>query len=225
MEFDAELDRVLPPDIPNRECLIRKAARHLQLIAAANETMNLTRIMSPHEAAIKHVYDSVAPWRFFSDAARVIDVGTGAGFPGIPLSIVLPGVQFLLIESVQKKARFVDAAADELDLHNVRVIPERAETVSPNSHVALFTARAVAPITRLVPLFGRAFKRGARMLLYKGPDVESELAEAAPELKRLRITGEVLHRYELPGQLGARTLVALESPVRGRPLSASAGMV
>jgi 16S rRNA (guanine527-N7)-methyltransferase len=187
--------------------------------------MNLTRIMSPHEAAIKHVYDSVAPWRFFRDAAKVIDVGTGAGFPGIPLSIVLPGVQFLLIESVQKKARFVDAAADELDLHNVRVVPERAETVTPNSSIALFTARAVAPITRLVPLFGRAFKRGARMLLYKGPDVESELAEAAAELKRLRITGEVLHRYELPNQLGARTLVALESPIRGRPPAASAEMV
>lgn len=216
MEFDAELDRVLPPEIPNRESLVRKTARHLSLIAAANETMNLTRIMSPREAAIKHVYDSVAPWRFFVDAVRVIDVGTGAGFPGIPLSIVLPGVQFTLIESVQKKARFVDAAADELDLPNVRVVPDRAETIMPNSNGALFTARAVAPITRLVPLFGRAFKRGARMLLYKGPDVESELAEAALELKRLRVTAEVLHRYELPNQLGSRTLVALQSPVRGR---------
>jgi 16S rRNA (guanine527-N7)-methyltransferase len=211
VEFEAELDRVLPPDIPNRENLVRKAAHHLKLIAAANETMNLTRIMSPHEAAIKHVYDSVAPWRFFCDATRVIDVGTGAGFPGIPLSVVLPAVQFMLIESVQKKARFVDAAADELDLPNVRVVPDRAETITPNSTGALFTARAVAPVNRLVPLFSRAFKHGARMLLYKGPDVESELAEAAAELKRSRVTAEVLHRYELPNQLGGRTLVALQS--------------
>jgi 16S rRNA (guanine527-N7)-methyltransferase len=211
VEFEAELNRILPPDVPNRENLVQKAAHHLRLITTANETMNLTRIMSPHEAAIKHVYDSVAPWRFFSDAARVIDVGTGAGFPGIPLSVVLPSVQFTLIESVQKKARFVDAAADELYLANVRVVPERAETITPNGNRALFTARAVAPISRLVRLFARTFKQGARMLLYKGPDVEAELAEAAAELKRFRVTAEVLHRYELPSQLGARTLVALQS--------------
>jgi 16S rRNA (guanine527-N7)-methyltransferase len=217
VDFETELDRVLPPDIPHRQNLVQKGARHLHLIVAANETMNLTRIMSPHEAAVKHVYDSVAPWRFFSNTARIIDVGTGAGFPGIPLAVVLPSVQFTLTESVQKKARFVDAAADELDLSNVRVLPDRAEGISPNSHARVLTARAVAPINRLVPLFGRVFKRGARMLLYKGPDVESELEEAAPELKRYRVTAEVLHRYELPSALGARTLIALQSqPARGR---------
>ena len=220
MEFEVELDAVLPQDIPNRECLVLKAARHLQLIAIANETMNLTRVINPREAAIKHVYDSVAPWRFFTGATRIIDIGTGAGFPGIPLSIVLPHVQFTLIESVQKKARFVDAVADEIDLPNVRVLSDRAETMSPKGNSAVFAARAVAPITRLIPLFGRTFKHGARMLLYKGPDVELELAEAASELKQSRVAAEVLHRYELPHKLGTRTLVALQSQAYASPAAA-----
>src|ERR1700722_12486766 len=103
VEFAAELDRVLPQDIPHRERLIEKAAAHLTLILAANEHFNLTRIINAPEAAIKHVFDS----------------GTGAGFPGVPLSLVLPDVRFTLAESTQKKARFVDGAVESLELHNV----------------------------------------------------------------------------------------------------------
>src|SRR5579875_1738665 len=103
MQFEDELARFLPPDVPNRESLIRKAAQHLQLIAEMNEHMNLTRLVNPREAAIKHVYDSIAAWPCFCDAHRVLDAGTGAGFPGVPLSLVMPEVQFTLSESIQKK--------------------------------------------------------------------------------------------------------------------------
>src|ERR1700722_5287747 len=96
VEFAAELDRVLPQDIPHRDRLIEKAAAHLTLILAANEHFNLTRIINAPEAAIKHVFDSVVPWRHFSGVRRVLDAGTGAGFPGVPLSLVLPDVRFTL---------------------------------------------------------------------------------------------------------------------------------
>ena len=207
VEFERELERVLPSDIPHRERLIRKASHHLNLILAANEYMNLTRITSPEEAAIKHIYDSVAPWQSFASGRRILDVGTGAGFPGVPLAIILPEVRFTLAESVHKKARFLDAAVDELELSNVQVIAERAEQASDLRLPDIITARAVAPLIRLLPLFGSVLKRGSRLLLYKGPDVESEIAEAAGELKKFRASATVRHRYELPNELGKRTLV------------------
>lgn len=206
MQFAAELARVLPPGIPHREQLIEKSAQHLLLIASANERMNLTRITGPAEAAIKHVYDSIAPWEHFREAKHVLDAGTGAGFPGIPLSIVLPEVRFTLAESVQKKARFVDAAVESLSLSNVHVAHHRAEEIARSESVDVITARAVAPIARMLDLFRNALKRGARLLLYKGPDVDAELAEA----RKHGVNAAVLCRYELPEGLGKRTLVELK---------------
>ena len=205
VQFQEELHRVLPLDLPHRARLIAKAVQHLQMIESTNEYMNLTRITSPQEAAIKHVYDSVAPWRYFQNAKRVLDAGTGAGFPGVPLSIVLPEVRFILAESIGKKARFVDTVADALDLPNVQVLAERAETVAVKQKADIITARALAPISRQIELFGPALKSGVQLLLYKGPDVESEIAEA----KSHRIKAEVLCRYDLPEGMGTRTLVQL----------------
>ena len=213
MEFAEELERVLPPEIPHREALIQKAAQHLQSIVSANEYMNLTRILNPRDAAIKHVYDSVAPWQLFRDAKRVLDAGTGAGFPGIPLSVVLPEIEFVLVESVGKKARFVDTAVELLKLPNVRVHVERAERVAEGNYADVITARAVAPLDRLVNLFGKALKQGARLLLYKGPEVEAELAEA----RKQRVRAEVVYRYELPEGLGTRTILQIQrETVRAR---------
>jgi 16S rRNA (guanine527-N7)-methyltransferase len=210
VKFDEEINRVLPTDIPHRERLIAKASQHLQLIVAANEYMNLTRLTSPKEAAIKHVCDSVAPWRHFAQAGRILDAGTGAGFPGIPLSIVLPDVRFTLAESTQKKARFVDSAVEALELANVRVVPVRAEATAVLEKPDIITARAMAPLHRLLDLFAKPLKQGARRILYKGPDIDAELAEA----NRQRISAEVLWRYELPCGFGTRTLVS----VRAQPL-------
>lgn len=205
VQFETELARVLPADLPYRACLIEKAGRHLELIASANEYMNLTRIATPQEAAIKHVYDSVAPWPYFKDARRILDAGTGAGFPGIPLSIVLPEAHFTLSESIQKKARFVESVVESLSLSNVRVTWERAEELAAREGVDVITARAVAPIARILDLFRKSLKRGARLILYKGPDVEREIAEA----HRHRVAAEVLCRYDLPEGAGQRTLIEL----------------
>jgi 16S rRNA (guanine527-N7)-methyltransferase len=212
VEFVEELRRVLPPDIPHRDRLIEKASQHLQLIAAANEHMNLTRITSAHEAAIKHVYDSVAPWRHFAQAKHVLDAGTGAGFPGIPLAIVLPHVRFTLAESTQKKARFVDGAVDALELGNVHVLADRAEQRASARHPEVITARAVAPLHRLLELFEKAVQHGSRLILYKGPEVEAELEEA----KTHRVAAEVLCRYDLPDGLGSRSVLLIQANHAGR---------
>lgn len=199
--FADELDAVLPADLPHRGEVIRGAAKHIELIVEANKVLNLTRITSPREAAIKHVLDSVMPWRLFEGTRHVLDAGTGAGFPGIPLALVLPDTQFTLAESIQKKARFVESALAELKLPNVEIAARRAEELKAD----IITARALAPISKILALFRPTLKSGSRLLLYKGPDVETEIAEAGTTRARI----EIVMRYDLPGSLGSRTIVSI----------------
>jgi 16S rRNA (guanine527-N7)-methyltransferase len=205
MQFEDELNRVLPPDLPNREGVVEGASKHLALIVEANKVLNLTRIVTPREAAIKHVLDSVMPWRLFAGARHVLDAGTGAGFPGIPLALVLPETRFTLAESIQKKARFVESTLAELKLPNVEITPRRAEELKAE----VITARALAPIPRVLALFRPALKAGARICLYKGPDAEQEITEAAIEARKIRAQMEVVMRYDLPDSLGTRTIVQI----------------
>jgi len=205
VEFEDELNAVLPADLPNRESVVHAAARHLALIVEANKYLNLTRITSPREAAIKHILDSVTPWRFFQGAKHVLDAGTGAGFPGIPLALAIPQTSFTLAESIQKKARFVKSTLDELKLPNVAITSQRAEELKAD----VITARALAPIPRVLTLFRPALKAGSRILLYKGPDAEQEIAEASAEARKLRAQVEIVMRYDLPDSLGARTIVQI----------------
>lgn len=203
-----DLDQVLPSDLPHRAKVIEGAAKHLDLIVEANKVLNLTRITTPREAAIKHVLDSVMPWRLFAGAKHVLDAGTGAGFPGIPLALTLPETRFTLAESIQKKARFVDAALADLKLPNAIVTPRRAEELEG---ISIITARALAPLPRTLALFRPALKDGARLLLYKGPDAEQEIADAAVEAKKFRVRMDVVMRYDLPDSLGTRTIVEIHA--------------
>jgi 16S rRNA (guanine527-N7)-methyltransferase len=204
--LETDLDSVLPRDLPNREMAIRKCARHLVLIDEANRHFNLTRITDPREAAIKHVLDSVIPWRLFAHAAEVLDAGTGAGFPGIPLAVVLPDTRFTLAESIQKKARFVESTVAALELPNVRVVAQRAEEIAQK----IITARSLAPISRAIQLFAPALRAGAKLLLYKGPNAEQEMTEAVQKpAGKLRPRMRVAARYELPESSGTRLIVEI----------------
>jgi 16S rRNA (guanine527-N7)-methyltransferase len=207
--FADELRQFLPADLPFREACIAGAARHLDLIVEANQHFNLTRIVSPREAAIKHVVDSVLPWRLFEGAGSVADAGSGAGFPGIPLALVLPETKFTLLESTQKKARFLESVVGDLKLANVEVRAERAEEWMKTHRVAIVTGRAVAPLNRAAALFAPALRGGARVFLYKGPDAATEIAEAAPETAKRQLRLRITERYELPDGLGARTIVEM----------------
>ena len=208
MEFARALDKVLPADLPERSRLVDLGSQHLKLIVDANRNFNLTRILTPADAA---VLDSVLPWHHFAASKHVLDAGTGAGFPGIPLAVVLPEVRFTLADSIGKKARFVQQAVGELCLTNVQVVIGRAEDVLRSSRVPVITARAVAPLDRAAPLFGKAVRRGSVALLYKGPDAETEILEADAELRREKLRARVLERFTLPGDAGTRTLVELTS--------------
>ena len=215
MEFEIELNLLLPADLPNRETVVRKAAAHLQLIVDANQYMNLTRIVSPREAAIKHVLDSLIPWRLFTQATNILDAGTGAGFPGIPLALVFPEKQFTLADSTQKKARFVESAIDKLEIRNVIVATCRVEDLGGGFD--LVTARAFAPLDKALDFLRTALKSGAKALLYKGPDAANEIAAAERILGKLKAKAEIVMTYDLPDAAGSRTIVSVGLDPNRRP--------
>ena len=99
---------------------------------------------------------------------------------------------------------------ESLELRNVHVVTARAEATALVEKPDIITARAIAPLHRILDLFAKPLKQGARLILYKGPDVEGELAEAS----RHHVAAEVLCRYELPGGFGSRTLVSVRSQPR-----------
>ena len=210
MGFSEELGELLPDDLPHREDVLSKCARHLDLIVEANRQFNLTRITDPREAAIKHIVDSVTPWRLFAGAGRFLTPGRARDSLD-SLSVVLPASTFVLCESVGKKARFVESAVKDLGMTNVTVLGTRAEDTLKTKRVDVITARAVAPVSRALDLFFPALKLGSTVILYKGPDVETEIRGAEAELKRLRVAARVIHRYELPDSLGVRTMIELSA--------------
>jgi 16S rRNA (guanine527-N7)-methyltransferase len=202
-----ELESILPADLPNRERVVLAATRHLELLAEVNEVMNLTRITTPRDAAIKHILDSVMPWRLFKGAKTVLDAGTGPGFPGLPLALTLPDTRFTLAESTGKKARFVESVIADLKIANARILPERVEDLGKRDRYEIATARAFAPMPKALKMLAPLLKQGTRALLYKGPDVETEIAEADREAKSLGVKFQILMRYDLPDGLGSRTMV------------------
>ncbi|MEO0346208.1 MAG: 16S rRNA (guanine(527)-N(7))-methyltransferase RsmG [Pseudomonadota bacterium] len=147
----------------------------LTLLERWNKTYNLTAIAEPGEALVKHLFDSLvaAP---AVQGSRVLDVGTGAGFPGLPLAVLAPERQFTLLDSNRKKLRFVTQAAAELGLSNVATVHARAEAYEDAAGFDTVTCRALAPLERFVGWAGHLVAPGGRLLALKGPIGDDELA-------------------------------------------------
>ncbi len=165
---------------------------YLARLLATNEQMNLTAITSPDEAWTKHALDalSIVPeLSFLRAGARLIDVGSGGGVPGIPLAIARPDIEVTLLEATQKKAAFLVAVAAALGLSNVKVLAERAEVVVASHHAGTYdavTARAVGKMQALLPWTGPFARRGGKLLFIKGQRADEEMREAKKPLRRFR---------------------------------------
>ena len=178
-----------------------KLARYLDLLLAANERFNLTRIRDRADAEAFHVGDALAVLPHLPTFAHnLADVGAGGGVPGLVLAICRPEVDVTLIESVGKKAAFLKETAAELGLANVEVFNGRAERLA-NRQFEVVTARAVAPLDKLLTWTRPLVRRGGTLLAMKGPRLGEELEAAAGVVRSQRATITV-HPYELAGQAG-----------------------
>ena len=159
-----------------------RIARYHAMLADWNMRMNLTGDTDFDTSLDRHYTDCLAPLinrELFPDGASLIDVGSGAGFPGLPLAIARPDLQVMLLDSLMKRIHFLDAVVKELGLTNVRLVHSRAEdggrdaALRENFDIAV--ARAVAPLPVLCELLLPFVKVGGRMICYKGPSAEEEL--------------------------------------------------
>lgn len=203
-------------------------ARHLAMVADWNERINLTAITTEREMVIKHALDSAAGLKVVSLSAgmKVLDVGTGAGFPGVTWKCIVPGITLTLLESLQKRCKFLEAVGEEViepltgKTDGYRVLWSRAEDAGQSAEhrerYDLVTARAVADLRVLTEYCLPFVKVGGDFLALKGPGVAGEVEGARRAIELLGGQLENVVEVELPEGAGARSLVRIRK-VRPTP--------
>ena len=161
------------------------AERYVQMLAGAGVTRGL---LGPREVPrlwTRHVLNCAAVADLVPRPATLIDLGSGAGLPGIVLALLLPDVQVTLLERMERRTIFLDECVQELGLRNAQVCRATAEEVAGKLDADVVTARAVAPLDRLAGLAAGLVRRGGLILAVKGAAAEEEVAHARPVLRRL----------------------------------------
>jgi len=191
----------LPYDLVLTGDDIARLERFLDLLSVANETMNLTRIVDREAAWQRHVLDSLSllPFIEASGGRHLIDIGSGGGLPGLPIAIVMPDLPVTLLEATGKKARYLAETAIAMNLENVTVLSERAETLGTSDGGGraawdVVTARAVGPLPVLLELTLPLLTEGGKLLAIKGERAADEIKASAAALKALRGRVECTHR-------------------------------
>ena len=189
---------------------ISKFERYLELLLEWNEKFNLTAITDKDEIEEKHFYDSIALVKYFDLKNKsLLDVGSGAGFPGIPLAIVEPSAQITLLESNGKRVSFLKEVAKELELKNVDIIQGRVEELQTREKYDFVTARAVKELNVLLELCFYLVKVGGQFIAFKSSNVDEEISNAKKAFKVLQIEEYKKFDYILPNSKNPRVFLGI----------------
>lgn len=181
-----------------------------------NKKVNLTAITEPNEVVMKHFIDSLtlASYIEIPENGKMIDVGSGAGFPGIPLKLVRPDVKLTCIDSLNKRILFLQRLVEKLELKNVDCLHLRAEEACRKQELRAYynivTARAVAKLAVLTEICVPMLKIGGIFCAMKGPDITEEVKEAEHAVSLLGAEVSQVREFCLPGTDQRRTIVVIK---------------
>lgn len=189
---------------------------YLDLVLVRNEHINLTAVRDRNEAMVKHVLDSlaIADLPEYRDAETIIDVGTGAGFPGALLAIVNPEKEFTLLDSTLKRLKVIDEFAQTLNISNLRTVHARAEEISRKPEYSqafdICVSRAVANLEKLSGWCLPFVRKGGFFIAYKGENYEEELAQASKVLKKNKAALSYVESYkDVPEEISGHVLLII----------------
>ena len=209
--FKEELNKI---KVSLNETQIEKFYKYMILIQEWNEKINLTAILDPKEMIVKHFIDSLTVANKINQGAKIIDVGTGAGFPGIPLKIYDDTLEITLLDSLNKRVLFLNEVASQLNLNNkIEILHGRAEEIAQNlkyrEQYDYAISRAVAPMNILVEYLVPFTKVNGKVIAMKGSNVEEEINLSKNAFNKLDCSVLEKEKFILSDDAGERNIVII----------------
>ena len=187
---------------------------YMKLLIEWNEKMNLTAIIDPEEIILKHFIDSITILKEIKNDSKIVDVGTGAGFPGIPISIMNPTLKITLVDSLNKRLIFLQEVINQLNLKNVEIVHARAEEFGQNKKYResfdISTSRAVANLSTLSEYLIPLVKIGGKTISMKASGAQEEISDAQKAIEVLGGTIEKVEEFNLPQSDIGRTIITIK---------------
>lgn len=188
--------------------------KYMELLLSWNEKINLTAIKEPKEVIIKHFVDSLTIAKYIPQGVTLVDMGTGAGFPGIPLKIYRNDIKITLVDSLNKRIKFLDEVIQKLKLEGIETKHARAEEFGKNSKYRetfdIATSRAVANLATLSEYLIPLVKVNGKCISMKGPDIKAELQNGKRAIKILGGKISKVDCFELPNTDIKRTILIID---------------
>ena len=193
---------------------VERFYRYMQLLLEWNQKINLTALTEEDDIVLKHFVDSLTVLKYIENNKTIVDVGTGAGFPGIPIALMDKSNKITLVDSLNKRINFLNEVKREIDIENIETVHSRAEDFGQNKEYRekfdISISRAVANLSTLVEYLIPLVKIGGRIICMKGSNVEEEINNAKFAIKELGGEIKEVNEFCLPKTDMKRNIIIVE---------------